>query len=140
MKILNGLKTNLIYKLVAFILAVITYIYVQNELISSGRIFHNKELLKQLDFKVVPIKVALKGEPPPRYQILTGNIKVKPEKVIIVGKKSDLDKISEISTQEIDVRKFTHTQILYVPLKPVENAIVGDKAMVEIEIPVVAVR
>ena len=140
MKILNGLKTNLIYKLVAFILAVVTYIYVQNELISSGRIFHNKELLKQLDFKVVPIKVALKGEPPPRYQILTGNIKVKPEKVIIVGKKSDLDKISEISTQEIDVRKFTHTQILYVPLKPVENAIVGDKAMVEIEIPVVAVR
>ncbi len=140
MKILSGLKTNLIYKLVAFILAVVTYIYVQNELISSGRIFHNKELLKQLDFKVVPIKVALKGEPPPRYQILTGNIKVKPEKVIIVGKKSDLDKISEISTQEIDVRKFTHTQILYVPLKPVENAIVGDKAMVEIEIPVVAVR
>lgn len=140
MRILNGIRTNLIYKLVALILAVITYIYVQNELISSGRNFHNKKLLKQLDFKVVPVKVTLKGEPPPGYQILTANIKIKPEKIIIVGKKDDLDKISEVSTQEIDVRKFTHTQILYVPLKPVENAIVGDKAMVEVEIPVVVAR
>ncbi len=140
MRILSGIKTNLIYKLIAFILAVITYIYVQNELISSGSNFHNKELLKQLDFKVVPIKVALKGEPPPGYQILTANIKVKPEKIIIVGKKNDLDKISEVSTQEIDVRKFTHTQVLYVSLKPVENAIVGDKTMVEVEIPVITVR
>jgi YbbR domain-containing protein len=140
MRILDIVRTNLLYKLVALFLAVITYIYVQNEITSSGGDFHNKRLLKELDFKVVPVKVSLKGEPPPGYRILATNIKVRPEKVIIVGKKDDLDKIMEVSTQEIDVRKFTHTKTLYVSLKPVENAIVGDKGVIEVEIPVVAGR
>jgi len=135
----DSLRTNLLYKLVALILAVITYIYVQNEISSSGK-FHNQQFLKELDFKVVPVRVVFKGEPPPGYRILTANVKVKPEKVVVMGKKEDLDKIMEISTQEIDVRKFTHTRTLYVSLKPVENAIIGDKGVIEVEIPVVAVR
>ncbi|MCD6080417.1 MAG: YbbR-like domain-containing protein [Candidatus Omnitrophica bacterium] len=140
MKILNSLRTNLLYKLVALFLAVITYIYVQNEITASNDNFQNKQFLKKLNSKVVPVKVVLKGEPPPGYRILSANIKVKPEKVIIMGKKEDLDKIMEISTQEIDVRKFTHTRTLYVSLKPVENAVIGDKGVIEVEIPVVAVR
>lgn len=135
----DSLRTNLLYKLVALILAVITYIYVQNEISSSGK-FHNQQFLKELDFKVVPVRVVFKGEPPPGYRILTANVKVRPEKVVVMGKKEDLDKIMEISTQEIDVRKFTHTRTLYISLKPVENAIIGDKGVIEVEIPVVAVR
>lgn len=140
MRILDIMRTNVLYKLIALVLAVITYIYVQNEITSSGENFHNRRLLKELDFKVVPVKVSLKGEPPPGYRILTTNIKVSPEKVIIMGKKDDLDKIMEVSTQEIDVRKLTHTKTFYVSLKPVENAIVGDKGVIEVEIPVVAGR
>ncbi len=139
MRMFDSLRTNLLYKLVALILAVITYIYVQNEISSSGK-FHNQQFLKELDFKVVPVRVVFKGEPPPGYRILTANVKVRPEKVVVMGKKEDLDKIMEISTQEIDVRKFTHTRTLYISLKPVENAIIGDKGVIEVEIPVVAVR
>lgn len=140
MRMFDSLRTNLLYKLVALILAVITYIYVHNEISSSSGKFHNQQFLKELDFKVVPVRVVFKGEPPPGYRILTANVKVKPEKVVVMGKKEDLDKIMEISTQEIDVRKFTHTRTLYISLKPVENAIIGDKGVIEVEIPVVAVR
>jgi len=63
MKILNSLRTNLLYKLVALFLAVITYIYVQNEITASNDNFQNKQFLKKLNSKVVPVKVVLKGEP-----------------------------------------------------------------------------
>ena len=141
MKPLLSLRSNLASKLVSLILAVITYSYVQGETKESGHSSYlERRFLQELETKVVPVKVELKGEPPPGYKILRNNIRVKPEKVVIVGRRQSLDQILEIPTQEIDVRKFTHTQVLYVSLEPVRDAILVDKNLVEVEIPVVVVR
>lgn len=121
-------------------LAIVTYLYVRGESVSRDVSIVEREALKELSSKVVPVKVDLKGEPPKGYRILEGNIIVKPQKVIVMGRKEDLNKISEVLTQALDVRKFTHTQVTYLPLLPLENVINISSRMVEVEIPIVVVK
>jgi YbbR domain-containing protein len=125
-------------KIAAFVLAVITYIYIRGEIGERKLGIVEREFLKKVSSKVIPVRVNLKGEPPSGYQILKANIIIKPEKVILVGKEEDLRNISEVLTSPVDVRKFTHTQLLYVPLEPVSNAINISAKMVEVEIPIIA--
>jgi YbbR domain-containing protein len=139
MRIIEVIKAHFFYKLIALILALVTYFYIQGEIGGNTQGIDEK-ILRNLASKVVPVRVEIKGEPPPGYKVLDANIKIKPEKVIIIGKKGDLDLINEISTEPIDVRKFTHTQIVYVPLVPVRNAINVGTKIVEVEIPIIVVK
>ncbi|MDP8253214.1 MAG: YbbR-like domain-containing protein [Candidatus Kaelpia aquatica] len=140
MKLIAAIKSNFGYKLIALLLAVTTYLYVQGEIGIKGIGFGEKELLEDVISKVVPIKASIKGEPPEGYKVLKSNISLTPERVIIMGKKDDIMNIAEVATQEIDVRKFTHTQVLSVPLLALENAIIISSKTVTVEIPIVSLR
>ena len=139
MRIIEAVKAHFFYKLIALILALVTYFYIQGEIGGNPQGIDEK-IIRKLASKVVPVRVEIKGEPPPGYKVLEANIRIKPEKVIIIGKRSDLELIKEISTEPIDVRKFTHTQTVYVPLKPVRNAINAGTKIVEVEIPIIVVK
>ena len=140
MKLIAIIKSKLGYKLIALLLAVTTYLYVQGEIGIKGIGLGERELLKDVVSKVVPVKISIKGEPPEGYEILKSNISLIPERVIVMGKKDDIVNISEVSTQEIDVRKFTHTQMLSVPLLALENAIIVNSKTVTIEIPIMSLH
>ncbi|MDD5613670.1 MAG: YbbR-like domain-containing protein [Candidatus Omnitrophica bacterium] len=140
MKLIKIVKNNFAYKLVALLLAATTYMYVQGEIGIKGIGISDRELTKDIVSKVVPVKVIVKGEPPAGYRILASSIKVNPDKVIIIGKKDDLSRISNIETQEIDIRKFTNTQSLSVSLMPAENAINISSKVVTVEIPIVSLH
>ncbi len=140
MKLIRIIKNNFGYKLIALLLAVTTYLYVQGEIGIKGIGFGEKELLEEVISKVVPIRISIKGEPPEGYEILQSNLSFTPERVIIIGKKDDIVNISEVATQEIDVRKFTHTQVLSIPLLALENAIIVSSRTVTVEIPIMSLR
>jgi len=140
MKVERLLRDKLVYKIVALLLAVTTYMYVRGEIGIQGIGFREQDLLKNITSKIIPVKVELKGEPPQGYEILKANIKVVPEKVIVIGKKDDLEKIAEITTKEIDVRKFTHTETVSVSLVPLDNAINISSKTIEVEVPIMALR
>ena len=137
---LEFFRGKLIYKIVALILAVLTYLYVRVEISGRNLGIREREVLDDLNSKVIPVKVELEGTPPEGYRVLTQNIRVRPEKIIIMGKKEDLKNISEVSTIAIDVKKFKHTELISIPLVPVENAINVSSKVVEVEIPIVVIK
>ncbi|MDP8215836.1 MAG: CdaR family protein [Candidatus Kaelpia imicola] len=140
MKLIAAIKSNFGYKLIALLLAITTYLYVQGEIGIKGIGLGEKWLLEDVISKVVPTKVSIKGEPPEGYEVLKSNIILAPERVIIMGRKDDIMNISEVATQEIDVRKFTHTQVLSVSLLALENAIIMSSKTVTVEIPIMSLR
>ncbi len=140
MKLITAIKSNFGYKIIALLLAITTYFYVQGEIGIKGIGLGERELLEDVVSKVVPIKVSIKGEPPEGYEVLKANITLTPERVIVMGKKDNIANISEVSTQEIDVRKFTHTQVMSIPLLALENAIVISSKTVTVEIPIMSLR
>ena len=140
MKVEKLLRDKFVYKIVALLLAIATYIYVRGEIGIQGIGFREQNLLKGITSKIIPVKVELKGEPPQGYTVLKANIKVVPEKVIVIGKKDGLEKISEITTKEIDVRKFIHTETVSIALVPLDNAINVSSKMIEVEVPVIVIR
>ncbi|MDP8233835.1 MAG: CdaR family protein [Candidatus Saelkia tenebricola] len=137
MKVSKFLKGGFVYKIVALLLAITTYVYVRGEIGIQGIGIREQDLLKDISSKIVPVRVVLKGEPPQGYEVLRSSIKITPEKVIIVGKNDDLEKISEVVTKEIDVRKIIHTDTKSISIVPVENAINVSSKMIEVEIPIV---
>ncbi len=137
---LEFLRGKFTYKIAALLLAVATYLYVRSEINGKGMGIREQGLLNNITSKVIPISVEFKGVPPPGYQVLKANVKVKPEKVIVLGKQDDLKKVSEIKTEAIDVSKFTHTQLLYVELVSVNNAINVNTKVIEVEIPIIALK
>ena len=140
MKVEKLLRDKFVYKIVALLLAVTTYVYVRGEIGIQGIGFREQNLLKGITSKIVPVKVELKGEPPQGYEVLKAKIKIVPEKVIVIGKKDGLEKISEITTKEIDVRKFIHTETVSIALVPLDNAINVSSKMIEVEVPVIVIR
>ena len=140
MKIAEFLRGRFFFKIIALILAVGSYIYVRGEIGNRNIGIRGKEYLKDITSKVVPVKVELKGEPPQGYQVLKADIKITPQKIILIGKKGNLDRISQVSTQEIDVRKFTHTQLVYAPLLVPRDAVNISPNMIKVEIPILSRR
>jgi YbbR domain-containing protein len=140
MRMMKLIKRNFTYKAIALLLAATTYIYVQGEIGVKGIGLGDRELLKDIVSKVVPVKISIKGEPPEGYRVLKTSMKIIPERVVIIGNKDDLANISEVLTQEIDVRKFTNTQTVSVSLLFLENAIIISSKTVTVEVPIIALR
>ncbi|WP_303721381.1 YbbR-like domain-containing protein [Malonomonas rubra] len=57
--------------------------------------------LERIKEKLVPIKVALRGEPLEGYQV--GRVKAVPDRVLITGAESELKSVNEVTTEPIDL-------------------------------------
>lgn len=64
--------------------------------------------------KKVPIKVVLAGDPDPGFRV--AGLKSVPEKVLIAGAESEVKKISEVTTEPIDLKGVTEGFSQIVPL------------------------
>ena len=125
---LSWFTKNLILKVVALILAIIVYFYIQREIGQSR--------LAGIEIKTVEVIPNIQGTPPEGYRIYYEGIKINPPRIAIAGKLDDLNKVERIYTEPIDVSKVTNTTTRLVSLQPLNNIILigGKDAVVEIPI------
>lgn len=125
---LSWFSKNIILKMVALVLAIIVYFYIEREIGQSR--------LAGIEIKTVEVVPNIEGKPPEGYRIYYQGIKINPRRIAIAGKLDDLNKVEKIYTEPIDVSKFTNTTTRLVSLQPLNNIILigGKDAVVEIPI------
>lgn len=134
----NQILRNASLKVISLLLAVLTWIYVDNEIAKSKKenkvtVIWDKEW--NLEIRDFPVKANIKGSPPQGYNLSESRIIINPTSCSVVGKKVALDNIEFIETEPIDVRKMTKSITLNVGLRPLSNVSIT-KEEVEVIIPV----
>ncbi|MFK5926847.1 MAG: CdaR family protein [Desulfuromusa sp.] len=70
--------------------------------------------LERIKQKLVPIKIALTGEPLSGFEV--ASVKVVPDEVLIEGAETELKSVSEVITEEVDLNGVNEGFSLIVPL------------------------
>ena len=70
--------------------------------------------LERIKQKLVPIKIILSGEPLAGFKI--GKVRVVPDEVIVEGAESELKSVSEVTTEDVDLKGVNEGFSLIVPL------------------------
>ncbi len=70
--------------------------------------------LERVKHKLVPIKVAFVGAPPPGYQL--EKVRLIPDEVLVEGAESELKSVNEVTTENVDLNGVKEGFSLIVPL------------------------
>ncbi|MEA3544785.1 MAG: CdaR family protein [Thermodesulfobacteriota bacterium] len=70
--------------------------------------------LERIKQKLVPIKIALVGEPLPGFKV--GSVRVVPDEVIVKGGETELKSVSQVATEEVNLDGVNEGFSLIVPL------------------------
>ena len=136
MKLLKG---TLILKIAALICAIVTYLFISNELAneSQSRTADPSYKLIKLTAKSLPVKVRFAAEPPTGYKLLIENVKIEPAKVTVIGPEALLDDAFNAETSLIDLSENTTTVTKKVPLESVAGThLTGEAYLVEVTAPI----
>jgi len=139
----NLVMNNIGLKLIALLLAIITWFYIVVEL-QKGAVEEREVLQRILPYRMVskqvPVKLDLVGEPPKGFAIDKENLAITPSACIIVGPKSLLEKLTTVSTQPVDVSKMTKTLTKDISvISPIKGMRLKDR-FVSITIPIIATK
>jgi len=138
MKIKKMLLNNLGLKILALVLALVTWFYIGEitedgtdktiiQRFLSSSYFVSKKLFIQPNFS---------GEVPSGYKLLQDDIKIDPEYIVVLGPAKILSKKNFIYTKPIDLNEYTKTRTLDVELENISHAISVQKTDVNVFIPV----
>ena len=136
---MNLLKGSALLKLAAFVVAVIVYFYIHNEIYNTEK--NNSadasyKLIK-LTAKTMPVKVRLETTPPDGYRILEDQVTVSPEHVTVIGPEALLETAWTAETAIVDVSESTKTITKKIPLESVAGIhVVGDPYSVDVTVPI----
>ena len=134
---------NLGLKLLALLLAIITWVYVVIEL-QEGNVAE-KEVLQsilppyRMVSKKISIKLNLVGEPKEGYEVAYDKVVLKPSQFLIVGPKSLLKDISSVDTEPVDLSGHVKTIIRDVSVITPTKGVIKEK-FVTITIPILRER
>lgn len=70
--------------------------------------------LERIKQKLVPIKIILSGEPLTGFKV--GKVRVVPDEVIVEGAESELKNVTEVTTEDVDLKGVNEGFSLIVPL------------------------
>ncbi len=70
--------------------------------------------LERVKEKLVPIKIALNGDPLAGFQV--GSVRAVPDRVIVAGAETELKSVNEVTTEEIDLTGVNQGFSVIVPL------------------------
>jgi YbbR domain-containing protein len=136
---MNLLKGSFFLKLTAFVVAVLTYFYIQGEIRSKAppaAVDPSYKLIK-LTAKTLPVKVRFETEPPAGYRIVEDQIVVTPQQVTAIGPEAMLEEAVFAQTSVVDVSEYTKTITKQVPLESVSGIhLVGEPYMVIATVPI----
>lgn len=137
---MNLLKGSAFLKFVAFLVALLTYFYIHNEIRSKERrialVDPSYKLIK-LTAKNLPIKVRFETAPPAGYRIVEDQVIVTPPQVTAIGPEAMLEETVSAQTSVVDVSEYTKTITKQVPLESVAGIhLVGKPYMVIATVPI----
>ena len=109
---------NLWMKLIALILAVATWFYVFDLVISDSPMQKGEtveDIFSRYHFSVkqVPVKPAFVGKTPEGYRIPFDKMKIEPETIYVFGPEEVIEGVEELRTEKINLNEYTRsTRIL----------------------------
>ena len=131
-------KRNRALLVVALILALITYTYVNHALQQSEKRFQDPSYrLIKLTAKTVPVKVRFASNPPEGYRLLVKRVTVKPSKVTLIGPEALLEETASAETAILDISQTTRKITKAIPLESVAGIhLGGEPYIVEVTVPI----
>lgn len=136
---MNLLKGTTFLKLIALVVALLTYWYIQNEIGGREReraVDPSYKLIK-LTAKNLPVKVRFETAPPEGYRVLEDQIVVTPPQVTAIGPEAMLEEAVYAQTSSVDVSEYTKTVTKQVPLESVSGIhLVGEPYLVIATVPI----
>lgn len=133
---------NLWLKIIALILAIISWIYI-NEEVKQGTAIQPPNFISRfieenpIISKSVPIVPKIKNSPPPGFKVKEKEIYVTPPSCKIWGREDKIKEINNIFTTSINVEDKTETFQAHIPLTVVPGMILPEDTIVEVKVPIV---
>jgi YbbR domain-containing protein len=136
----NLLKGSAVLKLVALLVALLTYGYIHNEIYNGGKnekaVDPSYKLIK-LTAKNLPVKVRLNTAPPSGYRLAEEGAMAMPRLVTVIGPEALLEDALTAETSMIDVSEYSKPVIKQVPLENVAGIhLTGQPYLIEVTIPI----
>ena len=131
-------KKNTPILVIALILAVITYSYVNHAIQMGAKKFQDPSYrLIKLTAKTVPVKVRIASSPPEGYRLLAERVTVKPSEIIIIGPEALLEETASAETAILDISQTTRKITKALPLESVAGIhLSGKPQIVEVTVPI----
>jgi len=136
---MNLLKGSFFLKFAAFVVAVLTYFYIHNEIrsIEEQNAADPSYKLIKLTAKSVPVKVRLNPVVPTGYRALQDQMTVSPQMITVIGPEALFEDAQGAETSRVDVSEYTKTVTKRVPLESVSGIhVVGEPMTVDVTIPI----
>lgn len=138
------LLNNLIIKLISLILAVLTWVYIAqqlyNESIIKGRAEGHSIIEvsgEKLIVKKLPIYVNIEGTPAAGYTLALERIVTKPSTAVVAGPPDVIRDLSYVTTDPVNISDASYTVKRSVSLTDLPNCKIGYKDLVSVTIPIV---
>ena len=130
-RIKNFFTNNIGLKLLALLLAVVTWAYIVAEL-QEGEVAERAALQSilppyRLVSKKVPIKLSMIGEPKTGYVVAYDKIVIRPNEFLIVGPKSIIDPLTSIDTEPVDITGYSKTFMKDISVVPPTKGVIREK-------------
>lgn len=139
----NFIINNVGIKLLALVLAIVTWSYIVLEL-QKGSVQEGEALQSIIPYNLVskniPIKINLAGEARKGYIILNDKIVTEPSTCVMIGPKVILEKISSVQTEPIDLSGYTRTFTKDVSIIPPLKGFTIKEKFVSVTVPVLKVE
>ena len=136
---MNLLKGSGLLKLAAFVVAVLSYFYIHNEIsnLEKNNSTDASYKLIKLTAKNLPVKVRLETVPPDGYRIAEDKVTVLPSQVTVIGPEALLEDALTAETAIVDVSESTKDIVKKFPLESVAGIhVVGQPYLVEVTVPI----
>lgn len=131
---------NFWLKVLALFLAVLSWFYIIGELdkrAPEGSAFFKQVLPYRMVAQDMPIKINLVGKPRTGYQVLYDKITIKPSSCVILAPRYLMQKLSSITTDQINIGEFTKPIVKKVHIRPVGHGIILESDfVVDVVIPI----
>ena len=139
----NTILNNFGLKLLALLLAIVTWVYIVIELHQgSGRETAALQSMLpsyRLESKKIPIKLNIMGEPKEGYQVAYDRVVLNPSEFILVGPKALIAHLSAIETETVDITGSNKTFMKDISVIPPTKGVIKEK-FVTITVPILKKR
>ena len=131
-------RDSILLAVAALVLAVLTYLYVQDSLRrSQAKTYDASYKLIKLTTKSVPVKVRFASNPPEGYRLISEKVSVTPNRIIVIGPEALLEETTSAETAIMDISESTRKVVKSVPVESVAGVhLAGEPYMVEVVVPI----
>ncbi len=140
MRLKRWIMNNLGLKVLALILAIGTWFYINKEL-TKVKTEEEKAIFSMLHYDVIskklPIQVTIVGKVVPGYEIDTAGITVEPAACAVIGPKNLLESVDIARTVPIDISEYTQSVSKELALAPIAKGLELKNYFVKVHIPIV---